>query len=44
LPLDGRPRASGYKLVFTGEPGDYWKSVEDFRQKGASITPTRWAS
>ncbi|HEV7554056.1 MAG TPA: hypothetical protein VGO00_01310, partial [Kofleriaceae bacterium] len=37
VPLDGIAR-SGYKLVFTAEPGDYWKSVEDFRLKGVNHT------
>ena len=34
-PLDGIARG-GYKLVFTTEPGDYWKSLEDFRIKGVN--------
>jgi predicted metalloprotease with PDZ domain len=33
VPLDGITRG-GYKLVFTTEPGDYWKSHEDWRLKG----------
>ncbi len=37
VPLDGVAR-SGYKLVFTAEPGDYWKSVENFRLKGVNHT------
>jgi predicted metalloprotease with PDZ domain len=37
VPLDGIAR-SGYKLVFTTDPGDYWKSVEDFRLKGVNHT------
>lgn len=35
VPLDGINR-SGYKLVFTADPGDYWKSVENFRMKGVN--------
>jgi predicted metalloprotease with PDZ domain len=35
VPLDGIARG-GYKLVFTSTPGEYWKSVEDFRLKGVN--------
>jgi predicted metalloprotease with PDZ domain len=36
-PLDGVTRG-GYRLVFTAEPGDYWKSLEEFRLHGVDHT------
>ncbi len=36
-PLDGLHRG-GYRLVFTGEPGEYWTSVELTRNKNTDLT------